>query len=246
MSRRPPDMNTAPHGALRAALIDLDGTLMDTAPDIAAATNRLREDFGMTSLPEARIAQFVGKGVDLLIHRALTDDINGQVDAERFARARESFRRHYSAINGSLAVVFDPVPVGLAKLREAGLRVGCVTNKHSEFTTPLLARAGLRDLLDVVVTADEVAHGKPHPDVIFEACRRLGVRTQETVLIGDSANDVQAAHAAGSRCVLVETGYNEGEPVHTLLEGEGGADALFPDFAGATQWALQAARADMA
>lgn len=235
---------TTRHDPLRAVLIDLDGTLMDTAPDIAAATNRMLQDLGMVPLPDARIAQFVGKGVDVLIHRALTDDIDGRVDANRFAQARESFRRHYSAINGSLAVVFEPVPTGLASLRAAGLRLGCVTNKHSEFTTPLLELAGLRDLLDVVVTADEVAHGKPHPDVIFEACRRLGVTTRETVLIGDSANDVQAAHAASSRCVLVETGYNEGEPVHTLLEGEDGADALFPDFAGATQWALAAARAD--
>jgi phosphoglycolate phosphatase len=225
---------------LRAALIDLDGTLLDTAPDLAVAANRVRSEFGLPDLAVARVAEFVGKGTDMLVHRALTDDLRGRVDDASFRRAKASFEGHYRKVNGTRSRVFDGVPQALERLREAGLRLGCVTNKPREFTLELLERMRLLAQLDTVVAGDEVARRKPHPDVILAACERLGVLPAATILIGDSANDAQAAHAAGCSCVLVETGYNEGEPV-AALAGHPGVDGIFPSLLDAAQWVIQSA-----
>jgi phosphoglycolate phosphatase len=205
----------------RAVLIDLDGTLMDTVPDLAEAANRMRLDLGLAPLPAPRIAAFVGKGADVLVHRALTDDLAGRVDAQRFATARAAFFSHYHAVNGLQAIVFDAVPAALERLRRRGLRLACVTNKPREFTLPLLGRLSLAALFDVVVAGDDVQEKKPHPALLLEACTRLGVAPADALMLGDSVNDALAAAAAGCPCVLVETGYNEGEPVAALAAAPG-------------------------
>ena len=223
---------------LRGVLIDLDGTLMDTAPDLAAAANRMRADFGLPPLPLDRIAAFVGKGAEVLVHRALTDDLDGRAEPEAFARGRASFYAHYTVENGLQAIVFDRVPQALAQLRGRGLKVACVTNKPKEFTIPLLAKMDLARHFDAVVAGDEVAEKKPHPALLLEACRRVQLNPAEVMLVGDSVNDAQAARAAGCGCVLVETGYNEGEGVASLA-GAPGLDAIFATLAEAVQWILQ-------
>jgi phosphoglycolate phosphatase len=224
--------------SMAGVLVDLDGTLMDTAPDLAAAANRMRADFGLPPLPLARIAAFVGKGAEVLVHRALTDDLNGRAEPEAFARGRTAFYAHYRDENGAQAVVFAGVPQALQQLRRRGLKLACVTNKPREFTLPLLAKVGLAGCFDAVVAGDEVAEKKPHPALLLEACRRLALSPAEVMLIGDSVNDAQAARAAGSRCVLVETGYNEGEGVASLA-GAPGVDAIFATLAEAAQWILR-------
>lgn len=223
---------------LHGVLIDLDGTLMDTAPDLAAAANRMRADFGLPPLPLDRIAAFVGKGAEVLVHRALTDDLDGRAEPEVFARGRASFYAHYTVENGLQAIVFDRVPQALAQLRGRGLKVACVTNKPKEFTIPLLAKMDLARHFDAVVAGDEVAEKKPHPALLLEACRRLQLKPTEVMLIGDSVNDAQAAGAAGCRCMLVETGYNEGEGVAGLA-GSPGLDAIVATLAEAVRWILQ-------
>jgi phosphoglycolate phosphatase len=223
---------------LHGVLIDLDGTLMDTAPDLAAAANRMRADFGLPPLPLERIAAFVGKGAEVLVHRALTDDLDGRAEPEAFARGRASFYAHYTVENGLQAIVFDRVPEALEQLRSRGLKVACVTNKPKEFTIPLLAKVDLARHFDAVVAGDEVAEKKPHPALLLEAGRRMQVTPAEVMLIGDSVNDAQAARAAGCGCVLVETGYNEGEGV-AALAGAPGLDAIFPTLAEAVRWILQ-------
>jgi phosphoglycolate phosphatase len=205
---------------LHGVLIDLDGTLMDTAPDLAAAANRMRADFGLPPLPLDRIAAFVGKG------------------AEAFTRGRASFYAHYTVENGLQAIVFDRVPQALEHLRSRGLKVACVTNKPKEFTIPLLAKMDLARHFDAVVAGDEVAEKKPHPALLLEACRRVQLQPAEVMLVGDSVNDAQAARAAGCGCVLVETGYNEGEGVAGLA-GSPGLDAIVATLAEAVRWILQ-------
>lgn len=226
----------------RAILVDLDGTLLDTAPDLAYAANRVRAEFGRPELPQARIAQFVGKGTDMLVHRALTDDLEGRAAPDDFERARASFEAHYRVVNGTLSRVFDQVPEGLALLRAAGIGLGCVTNKPRQFTIPLLERARLSVHLDVVVAGDDVARRKPYPDLVLAACRRLQVAPEAALLIGDSGNDAQAAHAAGAASVLVETGYNEGQSVRDLA-GAAGVGGIFPSLFEAAQWVLRLAPA---
>jgi phosphoglycolate phosphatase len=223
---------------LHGVLIDLDGTLMDTAPDLAAAANRMRADFGLPPLPLARIAAFVGKGAEVLVHRALTDDLEGRADPPAFTRGCASFYDHYTVENGVQAIVFDRVPEALEQLRGRGLKVACVTNKPKQFTLPLLAKVDLARHFDAVVAGDEVAEKKPHPALLLEACRRMQVRPVEVMLIGDSVNDAQAARAAGCGCVLVETGYNEGEGV-AALAGAPGLDAIVATLAEAVRWILQ-------
>jgi phosphoglycolate phosphatase len=224
--------------ALRGVLVDLDGTLMDTAPDLAAAANRMRADFGLAPLPLARVAAFVGKGAEVLVHRALTDDLDGRADDGAFGRGRAAFYAHYHDENGRQAIVFERVPQSLALLRARGLKLACVTNKPREFTVPLLERMGLAPLFDAVVAGDEVAEKKPHPALLLEACRRLGLAPESVLLIGDSVNDAQAARAAGCSCVLVETGYNEGEDVAGLA-GAPGLDAIVATLADGVSWLLQ-------
>jgi phosphoglycolate phosphatase len=223
---------------LHGVLIDLDGTLMDTAPDLAAAANRMRADFGLPPLPLERIAAFVGKGAEVLVHRALTDKLDGRADPQAFARGRASFYEHYTVENGMQAIVFDRVPQALEQLRGQGLKIACVTNKPRQFTVPLLAKMDLARHFDAVVAGDEVAEKKPHPALLLEACRRLQLAPAEVLLIGDSVNDAHAARAAGCGCVLVETGYNEGETV-AALAGAPGLDAIVATLAEAVHWLLQ-------
>jgi phosphoglycolate phosphatase len=202
--------------ALRAVLIDLDGTLMDTAPDLAAAANRMRAEFDLAPLPVERIAQFVGKGAEMLVHRALTDRLDGRVDAAQLARGSAAFYRHYHVTNGLDTIVFDRVPQALDVLRARNLKLACVTNKPREFTLPLLERLQLAPRFDTVVAGDDVRNKKPHPDLLLAACRSLGVETGSARMIGDSVNDALAAEAAGMRAILVKTGYNEGGSVADL------------------------------
>jgi phosphoglycolate phosphatase len=222
---------------LVAVLIDLDGTLMDTAPDLAAAVNRLRRDFGLPDLSTPRIAAFVGKGARALIHRALTDDLDGRVEDSQYARAQELFYRHYHEVNGAATVVFEGVPEALRMLREADLRLACVTNKPREFTVPLLDRLHLASCFSIIVAGDDVKETKPHPELLLTACDRLEVDAGAAIMIGDSINDVLAARAAGMPVVLVETGYNEGDSV-AVLRGEPGVEAVVPTLFEAAQYLI--------
>jgi len=211
--------------ALHAVLIDLDGTLMDTAPDLAAAANCMRADFGLPPLAMERIAAFVGKGADVLVHRAMTDQLDGSVDDATYTRARSAFYRYYHETNGQDAIVFDRVPQALDLLRTGNLKLACVTNKPREFTLPLLERMGLAVRFDTVVAGDDVQAKKPRPDLLLKACRDLGVAPAAARMIGDSVNDALAAQAAGMRVILVGTGYNEGGSV-AQLSGLQGVDAI--------------------
>jgi len=218
---------------LRAALIDLDGTLADTIADLTHAANAMRVELGLTALPQARVATFVGKGIDTLIARMLAESltVSEPPDAALLARARVAFYRHYHAVNGRYSTLYPGVLYGLQALREQALRLAIVTNKASEFTLPLIARLDLADYFDVVVCGDTCARRKPDPDPVCYACQQLNVSPAHSVLIGDSVNDVQAARAAGCRTLVVPYGYNEGQPVAAL-----NADAIVPTLIDAAAW----------
>jgi len=201
----------------KAALLDLDGTLLDSIPDLADAANATRMELGMAPLRVDVLATFVGKGVDNLVRRTLAGSLSGNVeDPALLARGREVFYRHYHLVNGDKAVVFDGVLPGLQAMREQGLLLAVVTNKPTEFTVPLLQRTGLASFFPVVVCGDTCARRKPDPDQMLHACEQLGVRPEEAVAIGDSINDAQAGRAAGMRVLAVPYGYNEGLDVRTL------------------------------
>lgn len=200
----------------RAILLDLDGTLLDTAPDLAAAINAMLVELDRPTVDVATVAGWVGKGADVLVHRALTGSFEQRAEVALFERAKASFYRHYRLLNGRAAVLFDGVLAALDQWRAKGLALACVTNKPREFTHPLLAHFKLTDRLDAVVSGDDTVEKKPHAAPLLAACQRLGVLPADAVMVGDSENDLLSARAAGCRVVLVEWGYNEGRPVSAL------------------------------
>ena len=200
----------------RAVLIDLDGTLLDTAADLAAALNATLTEIGRPTLDVDAVAGYVGKGADVLVHRALTRSLDGRAEAALFDRAKASFYRHYRHQNGRATALIPGVREALDALRSNGLKLACVTNKPGEFTHRLLDRFGLADRFDAVVSGDDTIEKKPHAAPLLAACERLGVTPSDAVMIGDSENDLLSARAAGCRVILVDGGYNEGRPVGAL------------------------------
>jgi len=215
-----------------AVLLDLDGTLLDTVPDIAHAANAMRVDLGLPPLAQAQIASFVGRGVDTLILRTLAADLRGtEVPAELFERGRASFYPHYHAVNGQKAVLFDGVLPGLHQLQAMGLKLAIVTNKATEFTLPLLERTGLSGFMQGVVCGDTLTQRKPHPAPMLHACALLGSTPARSVAVGDSIHDAESARAAGCSVLAVPYGYNEGNSVQTL-----DVDAIVETIEAAALW----------
>jgi len=199
-----------------AVLIDLDGTLLDTAADLAAAVNAMRDEFDRPPLPEATVAAYVGKGAEVLVHRSLGGGLDARVDAALLARGLEAFGRHYRRTNGQRARIYPGVREGLDAMRAAGLALACVTNKPQEFADALLRHTGLHQDFALVLGGDALPRRKPDPLPMLHAARVLGVTAARTVAIGDSVNDALAARAAGMTVLAVPYGYNEGCDVATL------------------------------
>lgn len=207
----------------RAVLIDLDGTLVDSLPDIACATNAMRAELGLPALSVSQIASYVGKGVDVLVHRALTETMDDLASTDAFERGKQSFNRHYSQVNGNESRVYPGVQQALEELRRKGFPLACVTNKPRSFTLQLLERTNLKAAFAAIVSGDDTQQKKPHGEPMLHACRLLGVAASDATVIGDSENDVLSARAAGCHVIVVETGYNEGKPVADM-----NADAIVP------------------
>ena len=205
--------------ALRAAIIDLDGTLIDTVGDFEAALSGMLSDLGLPAVGSAFIRRTVGKGSEYLISRTLAEA--GGEEA-MFERAWALYQGHYRRINGQHSEVFPGVREGLSALRDRGWPLVCLTNKPGAFAQPLLATKGLDGFFAQVFGGDAFARKKPDPMPLIEACRVLGCAPAEVLMVGDSSNDAAAARAAGCPVVLLSHGYNHGEPVEAV-----GADAVF-------------------
>jgi phosphoglycolate phosphatase len=210
---------------VKAAIIDLDGTMLDTMPDFHVALNGMRADLGLAPITAARIAPMIGKGSENLIRSVLALDYDAATVDQRFDAAMASYQRHYLAINGQHSVLFDGVIDGLQAMRANGLRLACVTNKPIAFTTPLLALKGLSSYFDVVYGGDSLAQKKPHPLPLLQVCRDFGMAPASVVAIGDSSNDAEAARAAGCPVLTVPYGYNHGRPVQEI-DTDGIVDSL--------------------
>lgn len=219
---------------VRAAVIDLDGTLLDTVADLAAAANAMRLDLGRDPLPQELLATFIGKGVEILVHRSLAGHIDGRVDQESWQAGMALFAAHYQRENGRQAQLYPQVREGLAALRALGLRLACVTNKPQAFTDQLLAATGLDGEFELVLGGDALTRKKPDPLPLLHVCRRFGVAPEEVVAIGDSVNDALAARAAGMPVLAVPYGYNEGRDVATL-----DVDAIVATLLAAAHWVAQ-------
>jgi phosphoglycolate phosphatase len=202
-------------GPVKAVLLDLDGTLLDTAPDLAAAVNAMLAEQGLDPLPEQTVRDFIGQGIPRLVERSLVA-AGLPLPCATLETALRSFGAHYVRMNGRASRPFDGVREALERMRGASLKLACVTNKAAAFTLPLLEKSGLAPYLDVVATADVAGARKPDPAAFLHACKLLAVPPAEAVVIGDSANDAEGARAAGCRVLLVSYGYSEGRDVREI------------------------------
>lgn len=207
---------------LDAAIIDLDGTLVDTLGDFEIALNAVLAELALPGITRGAIARMVGKGSEHLIHSMLAHV--GASDA-LFPQAWSAYQRHYLAINGQHADVYPGVFDGLQALQRRGLRLACLTNKPTAFVGPLLAAKGLAGYFEVVRGGDAFERKKPDPLPLVKTCEALGTLPARTLMVGDSSNDARAARAAGCPVVLVTYGYNHGQPVRAV-DADGFVDSL--------------------
>ncbi len=208
---------------VKAVMIDLDGTLADTIPDLAAAANSMLGELGRAALDVDRIRTFVGKGIPRLVERTLADSFGSAVPADLMARALPIYERCYAEVNGRHTVVYPGVNEGLRALRDMQLPLACVTNKSGRFTAPLLERLDLAHFFEQVIAGDTLPQKKPDPAQLIHACHGFGIAPGEMLMIGDSGNDAEAARAAGCPVFCVTYGYNEGRDVREL-----DVDAIVP------------------
>jgi len=196
---------------IRSITLDLDGTLLDTVPDLAAAANGMLRELGRRELAIGTIATFVGRGIPKLVARCLPD-----LDEAAVENAQVIFRRHYAVENGRRSALFPGVLEGLQAFRAAGLPMAVITNKAAAFTEPLLVATQLASWFEFAVSGDSLPHKKPHPAQLLYACERMGTTPAENLHIGDSHHDAVAARAAGCPVFIVPYGYNEGADVQGI------------------------------
>lgn len=225
-----------------AAVVDLDGTMVDTLGDFVAALNRMLVELSLPSVSRTVVECGVGKGSEHLIHYVLnhlqagenrrfiaTNNIasqdSAQLDSALFQAAFASYQQHYAAINGQHAEVYPGVVQGLQSMHHAGLKLACLTNKPVAFARSLLQAKGLDGYFSMVFGGDSFAHKKPDPRPLLKTCKVLGTSPARSLMVGDSRNDAQAARAAGCPVVLVTYGYNHGEPVRGV-DADGFIDSL--------------------
>ena len=200
---------------IKAVLLDLDGTILDTAGDIAAAVNMMRASLGFAALDPALIKTFIGKGIANLVAKSLKDAV-GEVGPTALKVAVANFERQYDQCFSETSIAFPGVVDGLNAMREKGFRLACVTNKAEKFTRPLLEKSGLSGYFELTLSGDSLPEKKPHPLPLQHAAKFFECDPAELLLVGDSVNDAEAARAAGCPVFIVPYGYNEGQELRGL------------------------------
>jgi 2-phosphoglycolate phosphatase len=186
-----------------AILFDLDGTLADTAPDLAAALNKLRAGRGLEPAPYESLRPYASAGARGLIGAGL----GLGPDAEEYEALRVAFLDNYATSIAVHSRLFDGVPALLDRLQSAGISWGIVTNKATRFARPVVQALGLEQPSSPLVCGDTTPHSKPHPAPLLEAARCLGVAAADCVYVGDDLRDVQAGQAAGMGTIIAAWGY---------------------------------------
>ena len=200
---------------IKAILLDLDGTLLDTVGDIAAAANMMRASLGFAPLDPALIKTFVGKGIANLVAKTLKDAV-GEVGPTALKVAVANFERQYDKCFSETSIAFPGVVDGLNAMRDKGFRLACVTNKAEKFTLPLLEKTGLSGYFELTLSGDSLPEKKPHPMPLQHAAKFFECGPAELLMVGDSVNDAEAARAAGCPVFIVPYGYNEGQELRGL------------------------------
>jgi phosphoglycolate phosphatase len=201
---------------IRAVALDLDGTLLDTIPDLADSVNLMLDALSLPQLPLAQIRNFVGKGMANLVQRALHAAQRREPGETELGQAIALYEDCYESILGRDSLPYPGVRAGLDRFRAMNFKLACVTNKANRFTVPLLAHTHFSHYFDLIISGDDLSRKKPDPLPLQHVASVFGVQPDELLMIGDSLNDAQAARAAGCPVLIVPYGYNEGMPVERL------------------------------
>lgn len=191
-------------------LIDVDGTLVDSVPDLAWCVDRMMEQLELPVHGEAKVREWVGNGVERLVRRALIGQLDGEPDEALFKIAYPVFLDLYAENTSKRSHLYSGVKDGLAYLKQSGYKLGCVTNKAAQFTEPLLRDLGIVDDFAIVISGDTLEKKKPDPMPLLHAAEFFGVAPEKSLMLGDSVSDVKAARAAGFQIICMTYGYNHG------------------------------------
>ena len=212
--------------AVKMVMVDLDGTLIHTAPDLADCTNLMLADLGRPTRDLETVSTWIGNGVSRLVKRALTGEMWAEPDAKLFEQALARFQTHYGQHVARKSRPFPGAVEGLQRLKAAGFKLACITNKAEQFTLPLLQQLGLAGYFELILSGDSLPKKKPDPLPLLHACKHFGISADHGLLAGDSGNDVKAARAAGMPVICVSYGYNHGHDIR-----ESGPDAVIDSLA---------------
>ena len=199
----------------RMILIDVDGTLVDSVPDLAYCVDELMKALDRPVHGEAKVRNWVGNGVERLVRRALIGQLDGEPPDADYARAYPIFLELYAENTSKRSRLYPGIREGIDWLKSQGYLLGCVTNKAAQFTLPLLEDLGVRDDFAIVVSGDTLPVKKPDPAPLLHAAQHFGVTPAESLMVGDSVSDVKAARAAGFQIVCMSYGYNHGVDIRT-------------------------------
>ncbi|MES9854162.1 MAG: phosphoglycolate phosphatase [Candidatus Thiodiazotropha sp. L084R] len=194
-------------------LIDVDGTLVDSVPDLAYCVDEMMKRLGRSVHGEAKVRDWVGNGVERLVRRALIGQLNGEPDEADFAKAYPIFLELYAVNTSQRSMLYPGIREGLDYLKHQGYRLGCVTNKAAQFTLPLLKDLGIHDDFEIIIAGDTLPKKKPDPLPLLHAAENLGIDPSAALMVGDSQSDVKAARAAKFQIVCMSYGYNHGEDI---------------------------------
>jgi phosphoglycolate phosphatase len=194
-------------------LIDVDGTLVDSVPDLAYCVDEMMKAIGREPHGEAKVRDWVGNGVERLTRRALIGQLDGEPSDEDFAKGYPIFLELYKDNTSKRSCLYPGVREGLDYMKSQGYLLGCVTNKDAQFTIPLLKGLGIYDEFGIVVSGDTLPVKKPDPQPLLHAAAHFGVGAEDSLMLGDSKSDVTAARNAGFQIVCMSYGYNHGEDI---------------------------------
>jgi len=194
-------------------LIDVDGTLVDSVPDLTYCVDEMMKALGRPAQGEANVRNWVGNGVERLVQRALIGRLDGEPAEADYRKAYPVFLELYAENTSKRSRLYPGVREGLDYLTAAGYQLGCVTNKAARFTEPLLHDLGVADHFSIIISGDTLPQKKPDPAPLLHAARFFGVGPDRALMIGDSVSDVKAARAAGFQIVCMSYGYNHGEDI---------------------------------
>jgi phosphoglycolate phosphatase len=209
----------------RMILIDVDGTLVDSVPDLAFCVDETMKQVGLPARGEAAVRHWVGNGVERLVMRALVNNLDGGAEQALFEKALPIFLELYAHNTSQRSFLYEGVREGLDYMQQSGYRLGCVTNKPRAFTLPILRHFEVENYFEVIICGDDTARKKPDPLPLLTAAEQVSVKPEHALMLGDSQSDVKAARAAGFQIICMSYGYNHGEDIRSF-----GPDAVIDSF----------------